>query len=74
MSAASDLQAAYDNMALAIRVQTANWTTAGCPPTMGIDGENYDWGDWLQKQTEGLKALAELIAATSPFEFVTHAY
>ena len=73
-TAAENLATARDNMALAIKVQTANWTAAGCPPTFSIDGESYQWNDWLRSQSEGLKALQETIAVMDPFELIQQAY
>lgn len=64
---ADNLIAARDNLAAVIAAKTAEWVTAGCPPTMGIDGESYSWNDYLQGKTEALEKLNALIRAAKPY-------
>lgn len=50
-----------------IQAQMAAWQSAGCPPTFSVDGESYDWNNWLAGKTAALSALrAELSAAQGP--------
>lgn len=66
MSAVSDLVTSRDNYAAILAAQTAAWVAAGCPPTMSIDGESYDWNGWrdsIQKQIRELTETINLVSA-----------
>lgn len=71
MAYTDDLATARDNMATAIKVTTARWTTAGCPATYSIDGQSVVWNDWLRAQLEGLEKLNQAIARASPYQGVS---
>ena len=59
--ALEDLVTARDNMEAIVAAQTAAWVTAGCPPTFSVDGESYDWNNWLQAKADAIRTLTELI-------------
>ena len=69
-----NLKTLRDNMALAAKIQSDNWIAAGCPPSFSIDGESYQFNDWLKSLMDGIAALEERIAAGEPFEYVQRAY
>lgn len=54
-----------DNIAAVIEAQTQVWRAAGCPPTFSVDGESYQWNEWLKSRTDELKSLTEAISALS---------
>ncbi len=47
--------------------QTAAWEAAGCPPTLSVDGESYQWDSWLTTKLEAIDKLSEQIQRASPF-------
>jgi hypothetical protein len=59
--AVSNLQESLDNLEQLIETQTAAWVSAGCPPTFSIDGESYDWNNWLDGKTAAIDKLIDLI-------------
>jgi hypothetical protein len=61
VAAADSLKTARDNLAAVILAKTEEWVANGCPPTMSIDGESYDWNGWLQARNAELKGLTENI-------------
>jgi len=61
VAAVDDLKTARDNLAAIVAAQTTAWLANGCPPTMSIDGESYDWNGWLAAQNAALKGLTENI-------------
>ena len=68
MALVDDLKDARDNLGTIIKNQTAAWVTAGCPPTLSIDGESYDWNGWLASKLDAMQKLTEQIRqASSPF-------
>ena len=68
MAYPDSLAAARDNLAQLIADQTAAWVAAGCPPTLSVDGESYDWNGWLDAKTAALDKLTDLIRrASGPF-------
>lgn len=65
---AERIQNAIDDLCKIVEAKTAEWVTAGCPPTYSIDGESYQWGEWLKNKTEEIKALkATLAVIGGPF-------
>lgn len=61
MALVDDLREARDNLGAIIKAQTAAWVDAGCPPTMTIDGESYDWNGWLESKIKAVNDLTESI-------------
>ncbi len=61
------LTSTRDNLLRIIDEQTLAWTEAGCPPTMSIDGESYQWDSWLTSKLEAIKSLDALIQRAKPF-------
>lgn len=59
--AVANLEAAIDNLEQLIEAKTAAWVTSGCPPTFSIDGESYDWNNWLQGKIDAIDRLKDLI-------------
>jgi hypothetical protein len=62
-----NLTAARDNLAAVVADQTAEWVAAGCPPTMSIEGESYQWDSWLTSKTEALDKLNTMIRQAKPY-------
>jgi hypothetical protein len=63
-----NLTAARDNLAAVIALQTAAWVASGCPPTFSIDGESYDWNNWLAGKTAAIENLTTQIQSVGgPF-------
>jgi hypothetical protein len=60
-----NLTAARDNLAAVIALQTASWVAFGCPPTFSIDGESYDWNNWLAGKTAAMESLTKQIQTVS---------
>mgnify|MGYP000028093794 CR=1 FL=1 len=58
---ATALETARDALEAVIAAQTAAWQADGCPPTFSVDGESYDWNNWLAGKTAALKELNGLI-------------
>lgn len=65
MIVAETLAAAYASLANVIKLQTAAWEAAGCPPTFSVDGESYDWNNWLTGKIDALDKLRRQISAAS---------
>lgn len=61
MSALSDLQASRDNYITILKTQTDAWVAAGCPPTMSVDGESYQWDSWRDSITKQIQELTKTI-------------
>lgn len=59
--AVANLEAAIDNLEQLIEAKTADWLASGAPPTFSIDGESYDWNNWLQGKIEAIDKLKDLI-------------
>lgn len=64
---ADNLAAARDSLGAIIAAQTAAWTLAGCPPTFTIDGESYDWNNWLTSRLNELEKLTQQIIRLTPY-------
>lgn len=63
-----NLTAARDNLAAVVANQTAAWVASGCPPSFSVEGESYDWNNWLQDKKEAIENLTKQIqAASGPF-------
>lgn len=56
-----DLQAARSNLIAIVKAQTAAWVTAGCPVSFSIDGESYQWNEWLDSKTKAIEDLTNLV-------------
>lgn len=65
MAAFQDLKTARDNLAAMIAAKTEQWLAAGCPPTISIDGESYDWQAWLRNMNEAVASQTDLINKVS---------
>ncbi len=68
MSNAADvasLKASRSNVVAIIAAQTALWLADGCPPTFSVDGESYQWNEWLKARNEEIKAMTESISILS---------
>lgn len=61
----SNLEAARDNLTQVILAQTTAWAADGCPPTFSIDGESWNWAEWLKTKNEEILALNKSIQAIS---------
>lgn len=62
------LTAARDNIAGVVANQTAAWLAAGCPPTFSIDGESYDWNNWLAGKLDAIERLnVQIQNVSDPF-------
>ena len=61
----ADLKVARSSVVAIVKAQTALWAVAGCPPTFSVDGESYQWNEWLKSRVDELKGLTEAIAALS---------
>ncbi len=61
MAAVDSVIRARDNLALLIEMQTAKWVASGCPPTYSIEGESYDWNNWLTSKMDNLNAMNQTI-------------
>lgn len=59
--AVANLQAALANLEQLIETQTAAWVADGCPPTFSIDGESYDWNNWLDGKLAAIERLQRTI-------------
>jgi hypothetical protein len=59
------LRTARDNITQIILAQTNVWLANGCPPTFSLDGESYQWNEWLKARNEEIKGLTESIQALS---------
>lgn len=57
----TDLAAARDSLVALVKAQTAAWEAAGCPPTFSVDGESYDWNNWLAGKIDAINALTKTI-------------
>ncbi len=64
-TAVESLKRSRDNVVAVVEAQTLAWVAAGCPPTFSVDGESYQWGQWLKDKNEELKGLTESIALLS---------
>ncbi len=53
----ASLLQSIQNVATIINTQTALWVAAGCPPTFSVDGESYQWNEWLKARNEELQGL-----------------
>lgn len=49
------------NLLDAVEATTAEWAAAGCPVTFSVDGESYQWNDWLRAKNDEIQALTESI-------------
>lgn len=58
-TAAESIAAARDSLAAVIATETAKWQAQGCPPTYSVDGESYDWNNWLAGKTAALESLTK---------------
>jgi hypothetical protein len=56
-----------DNLLVVIDEQTAAWMAAGSPPSFSVDGESYQWNEWLTSRLAAVEKLDELIQRASPF-------
>jgi len=61
---------ARDDLERIVATQTALWRSAGCPPTFSVDGESYDWNNWLSSKTAALAELQKLIQQRSGSAFI----
>lgn len=61
MAAVDSIIRARDNLAQLIEIQTLKWLAAGCPPTYSVEGESYDWNNWLTSKTANLDTLNKTI-------------
>ena len=50
-----------------VEIQTASWEESGCPPTMSIDGESYQWDSWLTSKMAEIERLSGMIQRASPY-------
>lgn len=64
---ATSLEAIRDSLLAIVAAQTAAWEAAGCPPTIGIDGESYDWNSWLQTKLDAIEKVTLLLAKLNPY-------
>jgi hypothetical protein len=63
---ADDLAEIRANLIAIVKAQTAAWVTAGCPPTFSVDGESYDWNNWLTGKLAAIKDLTEQVQGIGP--------
>jgi len=64
----TSLTAIRDSLIATVAAQTAAWQAAGCPPTFSIDGQSYDWNNWLDGKTAAIEKYMQLIQkAAGPF-------
>ena len=56
-----------DSLLAIIEAQTSAWETAGCPPTMSIDGESYQWDNWLASKMDALDKIDKQINRSNPY-------
>lgn len=66
-AAALSLIASRDSVLAIIAAQTTAWVTAGCPPTFSVDGESYQWGEWLSQRLAEVEKLNTLIQQLRPY-------
>ena len=59
-----DIRTSLENI---VKAQTAAWEAAGCPPTISVDGESYQWDSWLTSKLDAISKLSEQIRAASPY-------
>lgn len=57
----ASLKQSRSNVIAVIAAKTAEWVELGCPPTMSIDGESYQWNEWLKSRNDEIKGLTETI-------------
>lgn len=57
----ASLKQSRSNVVAVIAAKTAEWLALGCPPTMSIDGESYQWNEWLKSRNDEIKGLTETI-------------
>jgi len=68
MSLVSDLKAAQASIAKTIADQTASWEAAGCPPSYSIDGESYEWNNWLADKLSAIDQITTTLRnVSSPY-------
>ena len=64
----SDLAEIRESLVALVKAQTAAWEAAGCPPTFSVDGESYDWNNWLAGKLDAIDRLTQSIqTAGGPF-------
>lgn len=61
-----NLTNARSSLISVVAAQTAAWATAGCPPTFSIDGESYDWNNWLAGKTAAIESMTKQIQQVGP--------
>lgn len=68
MALVDDLKTIRENLATAVKAKTAEWVTDGCPVTYSVDGESYQWNDWLKAKMDEIDAITVTIQKlSSPF-------
>lgn len=60
---AAQLARIRQNLLDAVEATTEEWVAAGCPVTFSVDGESYQWNDWLKAKTDEITALTLAIQA-----------
>lgn len=65
MALVDDLKAARDNLGAIIKTKTDAWVAAGCPPSFSVDGESYQWNEWLSSKIQAVNDLTDQIARVS---------
>jgi len=58
--AQTNLTAIRDSLIATVAAQTAAWEAAGCPPTFSIDGQSYDWNNWLAGKMDAIEKASQL--------------
>lgn len=61
-----NLTNARSSLIIAVANQTAVWQALGCPPTFSIDGESYDWNNWLAGKTAAIESMTKQIQQVGP--------
>lgn len=68
MALVDQLKQIRQDLVDAVGVVTAGWAAAGCPVTYSVDGESYQWSEWLEAKTREIDALtASIQKIASPF-------
>lgn len=61
----ANLETARDSLTQIVANQTAAWLANGSPPTYSIDGESWNWAEWLITKGNEIEALNKAIQALS---------
>jgi hypothetical protein len=69
VAAVDNIIAARDSLAQLVKQETALMLTNGARPDYNLDGESFNWDQWLEKMQARIEGLTRLIPLLSdPWE------